>query len=177
MRWQFGVAVVLAILVAPAAARADWVTFSSDEGRFTAVMPVSPELEAQTAEAQDGSIIGTSHVFRAEDTDLKLICMAGYVDYARPVEIEGVFAATQDTFVKATHATVTASRRTTFARSPTDLLPSIEFSASTADQVFSFRLMVDGQRVYTIGGAYAPPSNPSGPADAKRCIDGFKLTP
>jgi hypothetical protein len=136
MRWQFGVAAVLGILVAPAAARADWVTVVSAEGHFTALMPVWPTLETRTENADDGSIIGIGHLFRAEDTDYGLLCVAGYVDHVDPVEIEGeFFVKSQETWVKLAHATVTASRRTTFARSPTDLLPSIEFTAGSPDQV------------------------------------------
>jgi hypothetical protein len=103
---------------------------------FTALMPVWPTLETRTENADDGSIIGIGHLFRAEDTDYGLLCVAGYVDHVDPVEIEGeFFVKSQETWVKLAHATVTASRRTTFARSPTDLLPSIEFTAGSPDQV------------------------------------------
>jgi hypothetical protein len=85
MRWQFGVAAVLGILVAPAAARADWVTVVSAEGHFTALMPVWPTLETRTENADDGSIIGIGHLFRAEDTDYGLLCVAVDAVSSEPV--------------------------------------------------------------------------------------------
>jgi len=145
-----------------------WARYNSVAGRFSVLMPETPEDKAETTPSDHGPY--TTHLFIVRDT--KNIYLIGYVDYDpsfnfnRQAELE----ANRDNFVKGISATLTSTRATTI-----DNFPVIEFTADTADRTFRSRVYMVGRRPYQIVIGY-----PKGEADAvatNRFFGSFKVSP
>ena len=122
---------------------AGWAQFSSEDGRFSVLMPEIPEDKTETKETAHGPY--TTHLFIVrDDTSVYLI---GWVDYDasfnfnRQAELE----ANRDNFVKGIEAKLLTSRQTVF-----DGYSGIEFTAETAEQIFKSRVYMVGRRPYQI---------------------------
>src|SRR5215467_1618939 len=131
-----------------------WVRFNSVAGRFSVLMPETPEDKAETTPSDHGPY--TTHLFIVRDT--KNVYLIGYVDYDpsfnfnRAAELE----ANRDNFVKGISATLTGTRSLTI-----DGYPVLEFTADTADRTFKSRVYMVGRRPYQIVIGY-----PKGDPDA-----------
>lgn len=145
-----------------------WVRFNSVAGRFTVLMPETPEDKAETTPSDHGPY--TTHLFIVKDT--KNVYLIGWVDYDpgfnfnRTAEIE----ANRDNFVKGISATLTSTRSFTI-----DGYPALEFTADTADRTFKSRVYMVGRRPYQIVIGY-----PKGEPDAvatNRFFGSFKVSP
>lgn len=155
----------------PAANTADnggWVHFNSVAGRFSVLMPETPEDKAETTPSDHGPY--TTHLFIVRDP--KNVYLIGWVDYDpsfnfnRSAELE----ANRDNFVKGISATLTSTRSLTI-----DNYPVLEFTADTADRTFKSRVYMVGRRPYQIVIGY-----PKGDPDAvatNRFFGSFKVTP
>lgn len=154
----------------PTPAQADdggWVRYNSVAGRFTVLMPETPEDKAETTPSDHGPY--TTHLFIVKDT--KNVYLIGWVDYDpsfnfnRTAELE----ANRDNFVKGISATLTSTRTLTI-----DTFPAIEFTAETADRTFKSRVYMVGRRPYQIVIGY-----PKGEPDAvatNRFFGSFKVS-
>lgn len=170
---RLAVALTLAVLLAPAAALADWVNASYAEWQFSAMFPVAPTVQTASKTDSSGAVAATTHAFLSNDG--RILCLAGVTDYARPFDTEQELLADRDNFVKNAQATVTASRRTTFTRPPKTRLPALEFAATSTDRIFKSIVIVEGQRTYQIVGVRRQ-NDAAAAASVDRCIAGFKLT-
>lgn len=145
-----------------------WVRYNSVTGRFTVLMPETPEDKSETTPSDHGPY--TTHLFIVRDT--KNVYLIGWVDYDpsfnfnRQAELE----ANRDNFVKGINATLTSTRGTNI-----DSYPVIEFTADTADRTFKSRVFMVGRRPYQIVIGY-----PKGEPDAvatNRFFNSFKVSP
>ena len=120
-----------------------WVSFSSEEGRFSVLMPETPVDKAETTESAHGPY--TTHLFIVRDTTS--VYLIGWVDYDpsfnfnRQAELE----ANRDNFVKGVKATLINSRSVTL-----DGYQALEFTAETADTIFKSRVYMVGRRPYQL---------------------------
>jgi hypothetical protein len=153
---------------APAVDNGGWVRFNSVTGRFSVLMPETPEDKAETTQSGHGPY--TTHLFIVrEDPNVFLI---GYVDYDpsfnfnRQAELE----ANRDNFVKGISATLVSTRTTTI-----DGYSVLEFIAETADRTFKSRVYMVGRRPYQIVIGYPKGNDEAAPIG--RFFNSFKVSP
>jgi hypothetical protein len=145
-----------------------WVRFNSAAGRFSVLMPETPEDKAETTPSDHGPY--TTHLFIVRDT--RNVYLIGWVDYDpsfnfnRQAELE----ANRDNFVKGVNATLTSTRSLTI-----DSYPVIEFTADTADRTFKSRVFMVGRRPYQIVIGY--PKGEDEIAPIGRFFNSFKVSP
>ena len=145
-----------------------WVRFNSVAGRFTVLMPETPEDKAETVDSDHGPY--TTHLFVVKDT--KNVYLIGWVDYDpsfnfnRQAELE----ANRDNFVKGINATLTSTHSTVL-----DGYSALEFAADTADRSFKSRVYMVGRRPYQIVIGY-PKDEPDAVA-TNRFFNSFKVRP
>ena len=145
-----------------------WVRFNSVTGRFSVLMPETPEDKAETTQSDHGPY--TTHLFIVRDT--KNVYLIGWVDYDpsfnfnRQAELE----ANRDNFVKGVSATLTSTRAMTI-----DNFPVIEFTADTQDRTFKSRVFMVGRRPYQIVIGY--PKGDDEVAPIGRFFNSFKVNP
>src|SRR5690349_3054349 len=146
----------------------NWVKFTSENGRFSVMMPEIPPEKTETTDSTNGPY--TTHLFVVKDTTS--VYLIGFVDYDpsfnfnRTAELE----ANRDNFVKGISATLTGSRTVTI-----DGYSVLEFTADTADRTFMSRVYMVGRRPYQIVIGY-----PKGEPDAvatNRFFSSFKVRP
>ena len=143
-----------------------WVSFESDAGHFSVLVPEAPTEKTETTQSQHGPY--TTHLFILRDT--KLVYLIGWVDYDptfnfnRQAELE----ANRDNFVKGVTATLLSTRSTVI-----DGYSAIEFTAETADRVFKSRVYMVGRRPYQTVVGY--PKGEDIPSDASKFLDSFKV--
>ena len=120
-----------------------WVTFRSDEGQFSVLIPETPETKVETTPSSHGPYTTTLFILR----DATNIYLLGFVDYDpsfnfnRRAELE----ANRDNFIKGVKATLVSTQDRVV-----DGYSTIEFVAETADRVFTSRVMMVGRRPYQI---------------------------
>ena len=143
-----------------------WVKFTSDEGRFSVMMPEIPEDKMETTESAHGPY--TTHLFIVKDpTSVYLI---GWVDYDpsfnfnRQAELE----ANRDNFVKGINAKLITSHATVV-----DGYSALEFMAETEDRVFKSRVYMVGRRPYQI--VIGSPKGQDDAAQVNRFFNSFKV--
>src|SRR5215510_5287107 len=114
-----------------------WVKFTSENGRFSVLMPEIPPEKTETVNSAHGPY--TTHLFIVKDeTSVYLI---GWVDYVpsfnfnRQAELE----ANRDNFVKGISATLVSTKATII-----DGYSAIEFTADTSDRSFKSRVFMVG---------------------------------
>jgi len=128
---------------ATAEAGAAWTRFTSEAGRFSVLIPGTPQDKAETEQSEHGPY--TTHLLMLKDT--KNVFLIGWVDYPptfnfnRQAEME----MNRDNFVKGVEATLLDTRPLTI-----DGYKAIEFTAETADKIFKSRVYMVGRRPYQI---------------------------
>src|SRR5262245_32283308 len=143
-----------------------WVSFDSEEGHFSVLVPEIPEDKTETTQSSHGPY--TTHLFILRDS--KLVYLIGWVDYDpsfnfnRQAELE----ANRDNFVKGVTATLTSSQTLMI-----DGYNSLEFKADTADRTFWSRVLMVGRRPYQIVVGY--PKGEDIPSDATKFLNSFKV--
>ncbi|MBZ5531027.1 MAG: hypothetical protein LAO20_06320 [Acidobacteriia bacterium] len=164
--------VVLAVgLAQPQTLPAGWVKYSSVEGKFTVLLPVNPQPSEDKKTYPEGDVV--THMFLAKPNDLWL-CAIGYTDYPMDVNAEKELAADRDNFVKEVGATISTTERTNYTRVPGDLLPALQFVATSDAGTFKGTVVLDNRRAYI-----AVTFNRAGSdhtADIERFFSSFKLT-
>ena len=152
----------------PATDNGGWVRYNSENGRFSVLMPETPEDKAETTQSSHGPY--TTHLFIVRDT--KNVYLIGWVDYDpsfnfnRQAELE----ANRDNFVKGINATLVTTRATQI-----DNFPVIEFSAETADRTFTSRVFMVGRRPYQI--VIGCPKDEPDAVATNRFFNSFKVSP
>ena len=145
-----------------------WVRYNSVSGRFSVLMPSTPEEKTETTESDHGPY--TTHLFVVRDNNN--VYLIGFVDYDpsfnfnRQAELE----ANRDNFVKGIKATLIGSRPLTL-----DGYPALEFSAEAGDRTFQSRVYMVGRRPYQIVIGY-PKDDPDAVA-RNRFFESFKVSP
>jgi hypothetical protein len=143
-----------------------WVKFTSENGRFSVLMPEIPPEKTETVDSSHGPY--TTHLFVVKDTTS--VYLIGWVDYDpsfnfnRQAELE----ANRDNFVKGISATLTSSRATVV-----DGYSTIEFTAETADRIFKSRVFMVGRRPYQL--VIGSPKGMDDTASVERFFNSFKV--
>ena len=145
-----------------------WVRYNSVSGRFSVLLPETPEEKTETTASDHGPY--TTHLFVVRDT--KNVYLIGWVDYDpsfnfnRQAELE----ANRDNFVKGINATLLASRALTL-----EGYSALEFSAETADRTFRSRVYMVGRRPYQI--VIGSPKDDPDAVATNRFFSSFKVSP
>ena len=153
---------------APSEDNGGWVKFTSDMGRFSVLMPVTPEEKIDTTPSEHGPY--TTHLFVVRhDVNVYLI---GWVDYDPSFNFnrQSELAANRDNFVKGIKATLVSTRPMTL-----DGYQAIEFVAETSDRTFKSRVYMVGRRPYQIVIGY--PKDQEDPLSVNRFFNSFKVRP
>jgi hypothetical protein len=139
---------ILCSLVATAqehskASRDSWVRFNSDPGRFTILMPQTPEEKVQTVPSSFGPY--TTHLFSVRSG--RSIFVVGWVDYDPTFNfnVQSELNANRDNFIQGIKATLINSNNTTI-----DGYQSLEFTAESVDTVYKSRVFIVGRRPYQL---------------------------
>ena len=144
-----------------------WAQFSSEEGRFSVLMPEIPQEKVETTDSAHGPY--TTHLFVVRDTTS--VYLIGWVDYNpnfnfnRQAELE----ANRDNFVKGINAKLLNSRPTII-----DSYSAIEFTAETAERIFKSRVFIVGRRPYQI--VIGSPKGIDDSANVERFFNSFKVS-
>lgn len=144
-----------------------WVSFASDEGHFSVLMPEVPTDKTQTVGSQHGPY--TTHLFIVRDTTS--VYLIGWVDYDpsfnfnRQAELE----ANRDNFVKGINAKLLTTRPTVI-----DGYSAIEFTAETSERIFKSRVYLVGRRPYQI--VIGSPKGQDDTALVNRFFNSFKIS-
>lgn len=144
-----------------------WVNFTSEDGRFSVLMPETPTDKTETVDSAHGPY--TTHLFIVRDTTS--VYLIGWVDYDpsfnfnRQAELE----ANRDNFVKGINARLLSSRPTII-----DGYSAIEFTAETDDRIFKSRVYMVGRRPYQI--VIGSPKEQDDSVSVKRFFNSFKVS-
>ena len=145
-----------------------WSKFTSQEGRFSILMPGTPENKEETTQSDHGPY--TTHLFILRQPPN--VYLVGYVDYDpsfnfnRQAELE----ANRDNFVKGISATLLSTKPLKI-----DGYAAIEFTAETAQRIFRSRVYMVGRRPYQI--VIGSPKNVDDSANIDRFFSSFKVVP
>ncbi|HEY3579390.1 MAG TPA: hypothetical protein VGK82_02565 [Pyrinomonadaceae bacterium] len=145
-----------------------WVRYNSVSGRFSVLMPETPDEKTETTPSDHGPY--TTHLFVVRDT--KNVYLIGWVDYDpsfnfnRQAELE----ANRDNFVKGIKATLVSTRSMSL-----DGYPALEFSAETEDRTFQSRVYMVGRRPYQI--VIGTPKDEPDAVATNRFFSSFKVSP
>ncbi len=145
-----------------------WVRFTSDEGRFSVLMPEAPQDKTDTVQSEHGPY--TTHLFIVRD-DIS-VYLIGWVDYdpAFNFNRQSEMEANRDNFVKGINATLVSTRAMKI-----DGYSALEFSAETADRVFKSRVYMVGRRPYQI--VIGSPKDFDDSENRNRFFNSFKVRP
>ena len=144
-----------------------WVSFNSEDGRFSVLMPETPTDKTETVDSAHGPY--TTHLFIVRDTTS--VYLIGWVDYDpsfnfnRQAELE----ANRDNFVKGINARLVSTRPTMI-----DGYSAIEFTAETDDRTFKSRVYMVGRRPYQI--VIGSPKGQDDSASVNRFFNSFKVS-
>ena len=144
-----------------------WSTFTSAAGRFSVLMPGKPTDKTETVQSDNGPY--TSHTVILRDP--KNTFLIGWVDYHpsfnfhRQMELE----MNRDVFVSDMKAKLLYSRDVVI-----DGFQAIEFTAETADKIFTSRVYMVGRRPYQI--AIGSPKGENDSVAVDRFLNSFKVS-
>jgi len=159
---------LLACVAAAGQAQAPWQKFTSEEGRFSVLMPGKPSPEKETKQSPHGPY--TTYLFSARgDAQVFLV---GWVDYAPTFrfDVQKEIEANRDNFVKAVKGNLVG---TTPIKLGTH--PGVEFTAETEQVVYRSRVYVVGRRPYQLVAARVKGTDE--PSDVNRFFSSFEITP
>lgn len=148
----------------------DWITFKSDPGRFSVLMPGpgDPKLDAKTVQSEHGPY--TTNLF-AQPSD-KGIFLVGYVDYSPSFNFDNQkeLIANRDNFIKGLKGSKLVSERPVkFGQSP-----GLEFIAETDAVTVRSRVYIIGRRPYMLIAVTRKGMDDS--ANVERFLSSFKIT-
>jgi hypothetical protein len=144
-----------------------WVSFTSETGHFSVLMPETPTDKTETVDSAHGPY--TTHLFVVRDTTS--VYLIGWVDYDpsfnfnRQAELE----ANRDNFVQGINARLLTTRPTII-----DGYSAIEFTAETDDRIFKSRVYMVGRRPYQI--VIGSPKGQDDSANINRFFNSFKVS-
>ena len=144
-----------------------WAKFSSDEGRFSVVIPGIPEDKVETKPSDHGPY--TTHLFILRNQ--QHVFLIGYVDYDpsfnfnRQAELE----MNRDNFIKGLGATLLTTRSLKI-----DGYSVLEFTAENPQKVFTSRVYMVGRRPYQI--VIGSPKGVDDSVNINRFFNSFKVS-
>ncbi|HUQ33036.1 MAG TPA: hypothetical protein VM095_13025 [Pyrinomonadaceae bacterium] len=163
---------VPAALAVAAQSSPEWVKYTSDEGRYSALIPQQPKLSTQEATAPGGGKF-TQYMAQTNDTDS--LYMVGYFDYTEGMIFsldkarDGMLDATKGTLIKEEPISLggNAGRELKVATKNGDL-----------DLLIRIRFYEIGRRIYVLQHIFQKASDtPQITAKTARFFDSFKPVP
>ena len=145
-----------------------WVNFTSEMGRFSVLMPETPEEKIDTTPSEHGPY--TTHLFVVRDKVKENVFLIGFVDYDPSFNFnrQSELAANRDNFVKGIKATLISTRPLQI-----DGYQALEFVAETAERTFKSRVYMVGRRPYQIVNGY--PKDQEDTLTINRFFNSFKV--
>jgi hypothetical protein len=163
--------IVFAALSVGAQSTPEWVRYTSDEGRYSALIPQQPKLSSQEATAPGGEKFTQ---YMAQTNDAESIYMVGYFDYTGNMVFsldkarDGVLDATKGTLIKEEPITLggNAGRELKVATKNGDF-----------DLLIRIRFYEIGRRVYVLQHIFQKAADsPQITVKTTRFFDSFKPT-
>ena len=120
-----------------------WARFSSEQGRFSVLMPGTPEESNDTVQSDHGPYTTHMFILRSQGN----VFVVGWVDYdpSFKFNLQTELEANRDNFVKGIKGTLVESRSVKI-----DGYQALEFTAETPTRVFRSRVYMVGRRPYQI---------------------------
>lgn len=147
----------------------EWITFTSETGRFSVMLPVQPTASSETKNEGPGSPYTTQlYISRHE----KVFYLVGFVDYTPEFRFENKseLEANRDNFLPGVDATLLDSK---FLK--IDGYDGIHFTAkgNTTDYLWTCKLLIVGKRPYML--VIGSPDGKAS-ADEEKFFSSFKLS-
>ena len=145
-----------------------WAKFTSDEGRFSVVIPGTPEDTVKTTPSDHGPYTTHLYVLR-NDRNVFLIAYVDYdpsFNFNRQMELE----MNRDNFIKGLGATLLTTRSLRI-----DGYSVLEFTAEGPQKVFTSRVYMVGRRPYQI--VIGSPKGVDDSVTINRFFNSFKIVP
>ena len=155
-------------VAAPSPQPAEWVKFTSTVGDFSVLIPGTPTYKLRTEPSEHGPY--HNHLLTLRDA--RNVFIIGWADYPasfnfnRQAEIE----LNRDNFIDGMKAKLLTSQSVIV-----DGYRGIEFTAETADKIFTSRVYVVGRRPYQI--VIGSPKGEDDSVNINRFLNSFKVTP
>jgi hypothetical protein len=152
----------------PGIAAPGWTKFTSPEGRFSVLMPGTPEDKVETTPSDHGPY--TTHLLILRQP--RNVFLIGWVDYDpsfnfnRQTELE----MNRDNFVKGVNARLLETRLTRI-----DGYQALEFTAENANRIFRSRVYMVGRRPYQL--VIGSPKGIDDTVNINRFFNSFKVSP
>jgi hypothetical protein len=145
-----------------------WAKFSSDEGRFSVVMPGTPLEMFETTPSDHGPYTTHLYILRKEPN----VFLIGYVDYDPSFNFnkQAELEMNRDNFIKGIGATLLTTRALRI-----DGYSVLEFTAEGPQRVFTSRVYMVGRRPYQI--VIGSPKGVDDSVTINRFFNSFKVTP
>ena len=120
-----------------------WVKFTSEPGRFSALLPVQPTQQTETTPSDHGDY--TTHMFVARSGSN--IYIVAWVDYDPSFQFRpnNELDANRDNFIRGLKATLVSSHNLKL-----NGYQALEFTAETTEATFKSRVFIVGRRPYQL---------------------------
>ena len=120
-----------------------WIKFTSEPGRFSALLPVQPTQQTETTPSDHGDYI--THMFIAK-SGLNVYVIA-WVDYDPSFQFRPTneLDANRDNFTKGLNATLVSSHNLIL-----NGYQALEFTAETSEATYRSRVFIVGRRPYQL---------------------------
>ncbi len=120
-----------------------WVKFTSEPGRFSALLPVQPTQQTETTPSDQGDY--TTHMFVAKSGSN--VYVVAWVDYDPSFQFrpDNELEANRDNFIKGLKATLITSRKLVL-----NGYQALEFTAETTEATYRSRVFIVGKRPYQL---------------------------
>jgi len=143
-----------------------WVTFNSEPGQFSVLMPEIPTDKEETVNSEHGPY--TTHMFTVRST--KSVFFIAWVDYDPAFKFDPTLEleANRDNFVKGIQGTLLSSQNIRF-----DGYQTLEFAVETPSHVFRSRVYMVGRRPYLL--VAGTPKTADDYFNVKRFFDSLKF--
>jgi hypothetical protein len=120
-----------------------WVSFNSELGRFSVLMPETPKDETEIVPSDSSPY--TTHRYAATGT--QSVFLIGWADYDPTFKFNSSWELelNRESFIKGINATLVESRKVTL-----DGYQAVEFTAQTAARIYKSRVYIVGRRPYLV---------------------------
>ena len=152
----------------PGTADPAWTKFTSQEGRFSVLMPGTPKYTVETTPSDHGPY--TTHLLTLRAP--RNVFLIGWVDYdpSFNFNLQSELEMNRDNFVRGVKARLLDTRTTMI-----DGYRAIEFTAEAPLRIFKSRVYMVGRRPYQI--VIGTPKGEDDSAEVARFFKSFKVSP
>ena len=144
-----------------------WARFTSEDGRFSVLMPGTPKESNDTVPSEHGPY--TTHMFILRNETNVFVVGWGDYDPSFNFNLQTELEANRDNFVKGIKGTLVESRALKI-----DGYKAIEFTAETTTRVFRSRVYMVGRRPYQI--IVGSPKGAEDSNSVSKFLDSFKVS-